>query len=77
MTPSKSLIMISFAILWVTSLFVIALASPDTMKFNYDFGIVHSFVNTITDIYHLIPSNAILVAAVISLLFISRYLFKL
>jgi len=74
---SKSLIMISFALLWVTSLFVLALASADTIELDYEYSIVHSFMNVINDIYHLIPSNIIVVVAVISMLFITRFLFKL
>ena len=77
MSSSRAIILISFAILWVTSLFAIALASPSTIEVDYDFGFVNSYINAIADIYHLIPSNVILVVAVISLLFVSRYLFKL
>ena len=77
MSSSRAIILISFAILWVTSLFAIALASPSTIEVDYDFGFVNSYINVIADVYHLIPSNVILVVAVISLLFVSRYLFKL
>lgn len=77
MSSSRSIILISFAILWVTSLFAIALASPSTIEVDYDFGFVNPYVNTIGDIYNSIPPNATLAVSVISLLFITRYLFRL
>ena len=77
MSSSRSVVLISFAILWVTSLFAIALASPSTIEVDYDFGFVNPYVNMIGDIYNLIPPNVILVVSVISLLFITRYLFRL
>ena len=77
MPSSRSLILISFAILWVTSLFAIALASPSTIDVDYDFGFISSYDSMIGDVYYLIPPNVILAVAVISLLFVSRFLFKL
>lgn len=78
MPPSKTIILLFFAFLWIISLFVIAIgSSQERIELDYDYSIVHSFVNLISDIYHLIPSNIIVVVAVISMLFVTRFLFKL
>ena len=77
MPSSKSLIMISFAILWVISLFAIAIAAPSISEVDHGFGLLNPYVDVIIEIYNLIPPNAIFIVAVISLLFVSRYLFKI
>ena len=74
MIISKSAILITFTLVWLMSLFAIALATPDVVDVNYN---VNEFYSYVYEAYNMIPSNAIMGTVVISLLFISRYLFKL
>ncbi len=74
MATSKSAILITFTLVWLISLFALALATPDVVDVNYN---VNEFYPYVCEAYNMIPPNAIIAIVVISLLFISRYLFKL
>ena len=74
MIISKSAILITFTLVWLMSLFAIALATPDVVDVNNN---INEFYSYVYETYNMIPSNAIIGIVVISLLFISRYLFKL
>ena len=74
MVTSKSAILISFTLVWLISLFALALATPDVVNGDYN---IDQFYAYVYEAYNMIPPNAIMGIVVISLLLISRYLFKL
>lgn len=75
MSEAKSGILISFAFIWFISLFVLALGAQDTtVSVSFDTGFIHHYLNLA---YDMVPPNAVLGIAGISLLLILRYLFKL
>ena len=74
MTTSRSIILISFTLVWLISLLALALAAPDVVNVDYN---IEQFYAYAYEIYNMIPPNAIMGIVVISLLFISRYLFRL
>lgn len=74
MSTSRTVILISFTLVWLTSLFALALATPDVISLEYNIDQFYPYVN---EAYNMIPPNAIMAIVVISLLFISRYLFRL
>ena len=71
---ATKIILILFTLVWLTSLFALALATQDAVEVCYDFGPVYSYVR---ELYEMIPPNIILGIAVVSLILISRYMFKL
>lgn len=74
MATSKAIILISFTLVWLSSLFVLALATPDVVNVEYNIDQFYPYVN---EAYNMIPPNVIMAIVVISLLLISRYLFRL
>ena len=74
MSATKSVILILFTLVWFTSLFALALATQDVVEVDYDFGLIYSYVY---EMYEMIPPNVIIGVAVVSLLLVSRYMFKL
>ena len=74
MTATKFAILISFTLVWLISLFALALATPDVVDVNYNIDEIYPLLYKA---YNMIPPNAIMGIVVISLLLISRYLFKL
>ena len=74
MATSKAIILISFTLVWLSSLFVLALATPDVVNVEYNINQFYPYVN---EAYNMIPPNVIMAIVVISLLLISRYLFRL
>ena len=74
MAISKSEILITFTLVWLISLFALALATPNVVNVNYN---IDEFYPYVYEAYNMVPPNAIMGIVVISLLLISRYLFKL
>ena len=72
MSATKPVSLILFTLVWLASLF--ALATQDVVEVDYDFGLVYSYMH---EIYEMIPPNVIIGVAVVSLLLVSRYMFKL
>ena len=74
MSATTSVSLILFTLVWLISLFALALATQDVVEIDYDFGLVYSYMH---EIYEMIPPNVIIGVAVVSLLLVSRYMFKL
>jgi len=74
MSTTKPVSLILFTLVWLISLFALALATQDVVEIDYDFGLVYSYMH---EIYEMIPPNVIIGVAVVSLLLVSRYMFKL
>ena len=71
---ANTIVLICFTLIWLMSLFLIALGAQDTVEINYGIDFIHPYLD---QVYNMIPANTIVGIGVMSLLMISRHLFKL